>query len=125
MPQRVNMDLDKKIWKQVGIKCIELNMQKKDFVELALKELLKTGGIKMKIVNVKEFEDFINNKTKAETINMDEFKKDLIKRAEEGHENYELGSHETKSGRPENIAFERSFNYNEELDELSNDKITF
>jgi len=37
MKQRVNMDLDKNLWKRVGMKAIELDMQKKDLVELALK----------------------------------------------------------------------------------------
>lgn len=47
MKQRVNMDLDKNLWKQVGMKAIELDMQKKDLVELALKNFIN-GGMKMK-----------------------------------------------------------------------------
>ena len=39
--QRVNMDIDKKLWKQVGIKAAELEMQKKEIVEEALKIFLK------------------------------------------------------------------------------------
>ena len=45
MKQRVNMDLDKELWKQVGMKAIELDMQKKDLVELALKKFIE-GEIK-------------------------------------------------------------------------------
>lgn len=30
--QRVNMDLDKELWKQVGIKAIQLGIQKKELV---------------------------------------------------------------------------------------------
>ena len=45
MKQRVNMDLDKELWKQVGMKAIEIDMQKKDLVELALKKFIE-GEIK-------------------------------------------------------------------------------
>lgn len=41
MIQRVNMDLNKELWKRVGIRCIELDIQKKQFVEKALEKLLK------------------------------------------------------------------------------------
>jgi len=39
--QRVNMDINKELWKQVGIRCIKLDMQKKEFVEQALKNYLE------------------------------------------------------------------------------------
>lgn len=39
--QRVNMDIDKILWKKVGIKAVELDTQKKDIVEKALKEFLE------------------------------------------------------------------------------------
>lgn len=39
--QRVNMDLDKELWKQVGIKAIQLGIQKKELVEKALKKFLQ------------------------------------------------------------------------------------
>lgn len=38
--QRVNMDIDKELWRQVGIKSAELDIQKKDIVEKALKKFL-------------------------------------------------------------------------------------
>jgi len=41
MKQRVNMDIDKELWKQVTIKCAELGIEKKQFVEEALKNKLK------------------------------------------------------------------------------------
>jgi len=44
MKQRVNMDIDKELWKRVGMKALELDMQKKDLVELALKKLLQSGS---------------------------------------------------------------------------------
>lgn len=47
MKQRVNMDLEKSLWKQVSMKAIELDMQKKDLVELALNNFIN-GGTKMK-----------------------------------------------------------------------------
>jgi metal-responsive CopG/Arc/MetJ family transcriptional regulator len=39
--QRVNMDLDKDLWKQVGIRAIEEGINKKDLVEKALTNYLK------------------------------------------------------------------------------------
>ena len=39
--------------------------------------------------------------------------------------NYELGSHETKSGNPETIRYEYCFDYNDEEDETYNQTITF
>lgn len=39
--QRVNMDLDKGLWKQVGIRAIEEGINKKDLVEKALVNYLK------------------------------------------------------------------------------------
>lgn len=41
--QRVNMDINKELWKKVGIRAIELNLQKKEIVELALKKFLQEG----------------------------------------------------------------------------------
>lgn len=39
--QRVNMDIDKNLWKKVGIKSIELGLQKKELVEKALEEFVE------------------------------------------------------------------------------------
>lgn len=39
--QRVNMDLDKELWKRVSIKAIEEGIQKKELVEKALKKYLE------------------------------------------------------------------------------------
>ena len=41
MKQRVNMDIDKDLWKEVSMKAIELDMQKKELVEKILKEFLE------------------------------------------------------------------------------------
>lgn len=38
--QRVNMDLDKQLWKEVGIKAATEEITKKELVELALNEYL-------------------------------------------------------------------------------------
>ena len=42
--QRVNMDLNKELWKQVGIRAIEEGINKKDLVEKALENYLKDGN---------------------------------------------------------------------------------
>ncbi|MBA2176837.1 hypothetical protein H0266_18315 [Halobacillus locisalis] len=39
--QVVNIKLDRALWKQVGIKSIELDEDKKDFTEKALRERLE------------------------------------------------------------------------------------
>lgn len=39
--QRVNMDLSKELWRDVGIKAAELEKQKKEIVEMALEKFLK------------------------------------------------------------------------------------
>jgi len=41
--QRVNMDLDKDLWKSMSIRCTELDMEKKQFVENAIREEMKRG----------------------------------------------------------------------------------
>ncbi|WP_172369552.1 hypothetical protein [Sporosarcina jiandibaonis] len=44
--QRVNMDLDKELWKQVGITAIELGIQKREVVEKSLKEFIEKNDNK-------------------------------------------------------------------------------
>jgi len=39
--QRINMDLNKELWKRVGIKAIEEGIQKRELVEKALEKYLK------------------------------------------------------------------------------------
>ncbi len=46
MRQRINMDLDEGLWKQVGIRAIELGIKKRELVERALKEFLGEQGQK-------------------------------------------------------------------------------
>lgn len=47
--QRVNMDINKELWKKVGIRAIELNLQKKEIVELALEKFLQEGNKMAKV----------------------------------------------------------------------------
>ena len=51
--QRINMDIDKQLWKQVGIRAIQEGINKKDLVEKALTNYLR-GGEKMKKELIKE-----------------------------------------------------------------------
>ena len=39
--QRINMDLDKRLWEQVGIMAIKQDINKRELVEKALKEYIK------------------------------------------------------------------------------------
>jgi len=39
--QRVNMDLDKSIWIEAGKTALDLGLQKKELVELALKKIIE------------------------------------------------------------------------------------
>ena len=41
--QRVVIDLDKELWRQVSIRVAELQTTKKEFVESTLREMLKEG----------------------------------------------------------------------------------
>lgn len=43
MKQRINLDLDRELWKKVSIKAVELDIQKRELVELALKEFLENN----------------------------------------------------------------------------------
>ena len=57
MTQRINMDIDKELWKQIGIRAIEEGINKKDLVEKALTNYLR-GGEKMKKAEIrKELEE--------------------------------------------------------------------
>lgn len=47
--QRVNMDINKELWKKVGIRAIELNLQKREIVELALEKFLREGNKMAKV----------------------------------------------------------------------------
>ena len=38
--QRVNMDIDRELWKEIGMKAIELDMHKKEIVEVASRNFL-------------------------------------------------------------------------------------
>lgn len=38
--QRINMDLNRELWKEVSKAAIDLGVEKREFVELALKEKL-------------------------------------------------------------------------------------
>ena len=42
--QRINMDIDRVLWKKVSIRCIELEIEKREFVEAALVEYLERGN---------------------------------------------------------------------------------
>ena len=42
--QRVNMDISKKLWKQVGIRAAIEGIQRRELVELALKKYMESKG---------------------------------------------------------------------------------
>ena len=39
--QRINIDIDKTLWKKVGIKAVENDMKKREVVERALSEYIE------------------------------------------------------------------------------------
>ena len=39
--KRVNMDIDKELWKKAGIKAAELEITKKELVEMGLKKIIE------------------------------------------------------------------------------------
>lgn len=78
----------------------------------------------MEIKNVEEFESFIKNNVKVEQYDIEEYKKELIEKAQQGSVFYELGSYETKSGHAESISFGYTYDYDEELDQMTSETIT-
>lgn len=46
--QRVNIDINKQLWKKVGIECAKMGVTKKFFVQYALEKLLEEINIKEK-----------------------------------------------------------------------------
>lgn len=80
-----------------------------------------------RIKNVNRFHNFIemNSIFEVDEVNMGAYEARLFTRAQQGKTSYELGSYETKSGHAESIDFDYTYNYNEELDEITNQIITF
>lgn len=50
--QRVNMDINKDLWRKVGIKSAELELQKKEIVEKALENFLKENKQKQEVIKM-------------------------------------------------------------------------
>lgn len=48
--QRVNMDLNRDLWKQAGIKAIEEGITKRELVEIALNDYIKENKEEMKMI---------------------------------------------------------------------------
>jgi len=77
----------------------------------------------VEVRNVGELERILDERLKDEYV-LEEYVKEIIESARQ--ENiYELSSHETKSGNPVDVHFKYTYDYNEELDELTNETITF
>lgn len=79
----------------------------------------------MEMVNVETFKKWVMKNVKFEEIKVELYVEDLIQHVQGGKSSYELGSYETKSGHAESIDFDHDYQYDEELDELSNETITF
>ncbi|MBW8350795.1 hypothetical protein K0H71_15265 [Bacillus sp. IITD106] len=75
-----------------------------------------------KLIDLRFFYNFIESNMKADYIDFEECLKDLIA---SGEGPYELGPSATKSGNPETISYEVSYDYDEEKDEVSNYTIEF
>ena len=73
--------------------------------------------------NVDELKRFLDERLKNEYI-LEEYIKEIIEAARQ-ESIYELSSHETKSGNPVDVHFKYEYDYNEELDEMTNEVITF
>jgi len=44
MKQRVNMDIDRELWKQASVKAAQLGVTKKELVEMGIKKILQSWG---------------------------------------------------------------------------------
>lgn len=84
-------------------------------------EIMNINGVEVR--NVDELKMFLDERLKNEYF-LEEYVKEIIEAARQ--ENiYELSSQETKSGNPADIHYKYEFEYDEELDEVVNETITF
>jgi len=99
-------------------------------VERAMEEAIAKGTpfmygpYSIEIRNFKRFYDFIDRNHRGQTIDLEECLKQLLGgHTEKG--SYELGASETTTGHTETIDYDYLSNYDEELDEISNEMIVF
>ena len=85
------------------------------------------GPYSIEIRNFKRFYDFINRSHRGQVIDVEECLKEVLRgdcdHTEKG--NYELGRYETTTGHAETIDYDYLSDYDEELDEISNEMIVF
>lgn len=93
------------------------------YLKMALENDVPFTYDDISFINIKRLYDFEAKNVKAKSIIFEEVVKEVI-RCAYVETDYELGRHETKSGNPEALSFDYSFDYDEE-DEISNRKIVF
>lgn len=76
----------------------------------------------IKFIDIKFFYDFIESNSKSESVDFEEVIKDLLTDLDNP---YELSRNFTKSGNPETIPFEYSYDYDEETGDTTNFVIEF
>jgi len=107
-------------------------------VERAMEEAIAKGALFMygpysiEIRNFKRFYDFINRSHRGQVIDIEECLKEVLRgdcdHTEKGSSelgSYEIGAFETTTGHAETIDYDYLSNYDEELDEISNEVIVF
>ena len=113
----------------------EIMLSTEPSVERAMKEAITKGTpfmygpYSIEIRNFKRFYDFVDHSHRGQFIDAEECLKQLLGgHTEKGSSelgSYEIGAFETTTGHAEAIDYDYLSNYDEELDEISNEIIVF
>ena len=116
----------------------EIMLSTEPAVERAMEEAIAKGApfmygpYSIEIRNFKRFYDFINRSHRGQFIDVEECLKQVLRgdcdHTEKGSSelgSYELGRYETTTGHAETIDYDYLSDYDEELDEISNEMIVF
>jgi len=109
----------------------EIMLSTEPAVERAMKEAITEGTSFMygpysiEIRNFKRFYDFIDRSHRGQFNDVEECLKQVLRGDYTEKGSYEIGAFETTTGHAEAIDYDYLSNYDEELDEISNEMIVF
>jgi len=109
----------------------EIMLSTEPSVERAMEEAITEGTpfmygpYSIEIRNFKRFYDFIERNHRGQFIDVEECLKEVLRGDYTEKGSYELGRSETTTGHAETIDYDYLSNYDEELDEISNEMIVF
>ena len=109
----------------------EIMLSTEPSVERVMKEAITEGTpfmygpYSIEIRNFKRFYDFIDRSHSGQFIDVEECLKEVLRGDYTEKGSYEIGAFETTTGHAEAIDYDYLSNYDEELDEISNEMIVF